>query len=111
MDVIPTRVREQSPEYQENMFAMEGLLATLRVRLKEVRQGGGAAAMERQVSRGKLPVRQRVERLLDPDTPFLEIGAFAAWGLYEGEAPSAGIVTGIGTVHGHETMVIANAPQ
>ena len=108
MDVIQSVARQQSPEYQENRAAMEGLLATLRERLDEVSRGGGAAAMERHVSRGKLPVRQRIQRLLDPQTPFLEIGALAGWGLYDGEAPSAGIVTGIGPVHGRETMVIAN---
>jgi 3-methylcrotonyl-CoA carboxylase beta subunit/propionyl-CoA carboxylase len=87
---------------------MEGLVRELRDRLSAARQGGGARALERHRSQGKLPVRQRIDKLLDPDSPFLELSPLAAWGLYDNEAPGAGIITGIGRVAGREVMVVAN---
>ena len=71
-------------------------------------RGGGERAMERHRSRGKLPARERIDRLVDPDTAFLELNALAAWELYDGQAPSAGIVTGIGVVEGRECVIVAN---
>src|SRR5439155_21941895 len=85
-----------------------GLVAELRERTAEVACGGGEQAVERHRSRGKLTARERVDRLLDPDTAFLELGALAAWELYDGQAPSAGIVTGVGVVEGRECVVVAN---
>src|SRR3989440_2438259 len=75
-----------------------------------IRQGGGAKAIERQHAKGRLTARERIARLLDPGTPFFELGLWAAWGMYQdwGGAPSAGVVTGIGTVSDHRVMVIAN---
>ncbi len=70
--------------------------------------GGPRQAIERHIERGKLPVRQRLEKLFDPDTPFLEFSPLAAHGMYGGEAPSAGMVTGVGVVHGREVLVVAN---
>src|SRR5438034_1243850 len=87
---------------------MRALVDELRERTAEVARGGGAAAMERHRSRGKLPARERIDRLLDPGTAFLELGALAAWKLYDGQAPSAGIVTGIGIVEGRECVIVAN---
>ena len=87
---------------------MRGLVSELRSRLAVVRAGGGAKAMERHVSRGKLPPRERVAQLLDPGTPFLELGALAGWGMYEGGVPSGGLITGIGRVAGTQVMVVAN---
>src|SRR5437868_12841644 len=87
---------------------MAALVAELRERTVEVARGGGERAMERHRERGKLPVRERIDRLVDPDTAFLEIGALAAWDLYDGQAPSAGIVTGIGVVEGRECVIVAN---
>src|SRR5579884_483927 len=87
---------------------MEALVAELRERTAQVARGGGEQAMERHRSRGKLPVRERIDRLLDPGTAFLELNALAAWDLYGGEAPSAGIVTGIGVVEGRECAIVAN---
>ncbi|HEV8320921.1 MAG TPA: carboxyl transferase domain-containing protein [Myxococcota bacterium] len=87
---------------------MEGLVAELRARLARAREGGGAKYVERHRARGKLFVRDRIERLLDPGTPFLELSPLAANGLYEDAAPAAGLVTGIGVVRGHETMIVAN---
>jgi len=87
---------------------MESLVAELRERTAQVAAGGGAAAVERHRSRGKLPARERIDGLLDPGTAFLELNALAAWGLYDGEAPAAGIVTGIGVIEGRECVVVAN---
>src|SRR5437588_1295507 len=87
---------------------MAALVAELRERTVEVARGGGERAMERHRERGKLPVRERIDRLVDPDTAFLELGALAAWDLYDGQAPSAGIVTGIGVVEGRECVIVAN---
>jgi 3-methylcrotonyl-CoA carboxylase beta subunit len=91
-----------------NRDAHLGLLADLEARLERVRGGGGPRAGERHVGRGKLLVRDRVERLCDPGTPFLELSALAAEELYDGDAPGAGIVTGIGTVQGRHVVVVAN---
>jgi 3-methylcrotonyl-CoA carboxylase beta subunit len=87
---------------------LEGLVAELRERTALVAAGGGERAMERHRSRGKLPARERVDRLLDPGSAFLELNALAAWDLYGGDAPSAGIVTGIGVIEGRECVVVAN---
>jgi 3-methylcrotonyl-CoA carboxylase beta subunit/propionyl-CoA carboxylase len=87
---------------------MTGLLAELRERTDAVRQGGGAKYVERHREQGKLPVRERIDKLLDPGSPFLELSPLAAWGLYDNDAPAAGIVTGIGRVSGREVVVVAN---
>src|SRR5689334_7508083 len=87
---------------------MHSLVDELRARTAEVARGGGERAVERHRSRGKLLARERIDRLVDPGTAFLELGALAAWGLYDGEAPSAGIVTGIGVVEGRECGIVAN---
>src|SRR5688572_23707307 len=87
---------------------MEALVAELRDRTTEVARGGGERATERHRSRGKLPARERIDRLCDPDTAFLELSALAAWELYDGQAPAAGIVTGIGVVEGRECVIVAN---
>ena len=79
---------------------MQALVDELRARTAEVARGGGERAIERHRSRGKLLARERIDRLVDPGTAFLELGALAAWELYDGAAPSAGIVTGIGVVEG-----------
>ena len=88
--------------------SMLALAAELRERLSIVRQGGSAAARERHVSRGKLLVRDRVDRLLDPGSPFLELSALAATGMYDDAVPSAGIVTGVGQVSGRTCVIVAN---
>jgi acetyl-CoA carboxylase carboxyltransferase component len=108
MDVLASHVRTDAPEYQANRARMVALVAELRERVADVQQGGGPKYLERHREQGKLPVRERIAQLLDANTPFLELSALAAWDLYDGEAPSAGIVTGIGRVSGREVMVIAN---
>lgn len=108
LPVLESHVDPLSQEFQENRAYNLALLAELQSRLAQVRQGGGPAAVQRHRERGKLLARERIERLLDPGTPFLELSPLAAWGMYDGEAPSAGIITGIGVVCGRECMIIAN---
>ena len=87
---------------------MERLVAELHERSALVALGGGDASLERHRSRGKLPARERVDRLVDPDSAFLELNALAAWDVYDGQAPAAGIVTGIGIVEGRTCVIVAN---
>src|SRR5213082_1752567 len=87
---------------------MEELVAELRERTAQVARGGGEKATERHRSRGKLPARERIDRLVDPGTAFLELSPLAAWELYDGGAPSAGIITGIGRVSGREVLIVGN---
>jgi acetyl-CoA carboxylase carboxyltransferase component len=108
MSVLESHVDAASAEFRQNLAHMDALEADLRARLAEAREGGGEDAVKRQREQGKLLARERVERLLDPGTPFLEIGALAANGMYDGAAPAAGLVTGIGRVRGREVMVVAN---
>lgn len=86
------------------------LVCELRGRLERVAQGGGPRARERDRGRGKLPVRERIDRVLDPGTPFLELSPLAAEGMYDNEVPSAGVITGVGLVDGRQIMVVANDP-
>ena len=97
-----------SAEFQENAAWMRGLVDELRQRERIVRDGGGPRSVDRHHARGKLLARERIERLLDPDSPFLELSPLAADGMYDGEAPGAGIVTGIGRAAGREVMIVAN---
>ena len=99
---------ESSDAFEERRAQMEALVAELRERSAIVTRGGGEKALEKHRSRGKLTARERVDRLLDPNTAFLELSALAAWDVYEGQAPGAGIVTGIGTIEGRECVVVAN---
>jgi 3-methylcrotonyl-CoA carboxylase beta subunit len=108
MNVIQTQIQPRSAEFQASTAAMRALVEDLQAKAREVSLGGGQAARERHVARGKLLPRDRVDRLLDPGTPFLEIGQLAALGMYDGQAPSAGMIAGIGRVHGLECMVVAN---
>ncbi|HXH25661.1 MAG TPA: carboxyl transferase domain-containing protein [Vicinamibacterales bacterium] len=87
---------------------MSQLVAELRERLARVRLGGGERPLQRHREQGKLPVRERLERLLDPGSPFLELSPLAAWDMYDNEAPAAGLVTGVGRVSGREVLVVAN---
>src|SRR4030095_11206353 len=87
---------------------MKQLVGELRERTAQVARGGGDKALERHRSRGKMTARERVDRLLHPGSAFLQLGALAAWDLYDGQAPSAGIVTGIGVVEGQECVIVAN---
>jgi acetyl-CoA carboxylase carboxyltransferase component len=87
---------------------MTDLLAELRGRLDQAKEGGGEKYLQRHRDQGKLPARERIEGLIDAGSPFLEISPLAAWGMYDNEAPGAGIVTGIGRVSGREAVIVAN---
>ncbi|TPG59830.1 methylcrotonoyl-CoA carboxylase [Roseomonas nepalensis] len=108
MPVIETAVDLRSPEAVANAEAMRALVEDLRRTAGAVRLGGGQAAREKHLGRNKLLPRDRIRALIDPVSPFLEVGQLAAHGLYGGEVPSAGIVTGIGRVSGRECMIVAN---
>ncbi|MCX7880523.1 MAG: methylcrotonoyl-CoA carboxylase [Ignavibacteria bacterium] len=108
MERFKTRINTKSPDYKENFENSIKLVEELRQRLELVRQGGPEKAREKHISRGKLLPRDRIKKLCDPNTPFLELSALAAWDMYENEAPSAGIITGIGVVKGRECLIIAN---
>src|SRR5213595_6432 len=108
MAVLTSQLDRNAEEFARRRERMEELVAELRERTAEIARGGGEASMERHRSRGKLPARERIDRLVDPGTAFLELNALAAWELYDGGAPSAGIVTGIGVVEGRECVIVAN---
>jgi 3-methylcrotonyl-CoA carboxylase beta subunit len=105
---LRTLVDPQSEDFKENAEAYEGLLEELRDRTEETRSGGGEKARKRHEERGKLPVRDRIDLLLDPNTAFLELSPLAAFGMYDGQVPAAGIITGIGRVSGREVVIVAN---
>jgi 3-methylcrotonyl-CoA carboxylase beta subunit len=108
MDILESHVDPRADLFQQNAARMKGLVAELRERTAVVKQGGGARYVERHRAQGKLPVRERIDRLLDEGSPFLELSPLAAWELYDGDAPSAGIVTGVGRVSGRDVMIVAN---
>jgi len=108
MAVLTSQVELGTEEFSRRRERMAALVAELRERTAEAARGGGEKAVERHRSRGKLTARERIDRLVDPDTAFLELNALAAWDLYDGQAPSAGIVTGIGVVEGRECVIVAN---
>jgi 3-methylcrotonyl-CoA carboxylase beta subunit len=108
MTKLRTLVDSDSDSFKENAEAYEELLEELRDRTEEARRGGGEKARKRHEERGKLPVRDRIDRLLDPNTAFLELSPLAAFGMYDGEVPAAGIITGIGRVSGREVVIVAN---
>jgi acetyl-CoA carboxylase carboxyltransferase component len=108
MALLASQVDRGSDEFARRRDRMRALVGELRERSALVAAGGGERAMERHRSRGKLPVRERIDRLLDPGSAFLELNQLAAWDCYGGDAPSAGIVTGIGVVSGRECVIVAN---
>ena len=108
MAAIYSSISPDSKQFKANAKHHRALALELRGRLELVRGGGGEDARQRHAGRGKLFVRERIDRLLDAGSPFLELSPLAAWELYEGDAPGAGIVTGIGRVSGREVMIVAN---
>jgi acetyl-CoA carboxylase carboxyltransferase component len=105
---LTSQVNINADTFRANRDRMQGLVQQLRDRLNVVRQGGGPKYMQRHREQGKLPVRERIELLLDPGSPLLELSALAAFDLYDNDAPAAGMVTGIGRVSGREVLIVAN---
>ena len=108
MAVIKSKVNTHSEAFQQRKNAMGELVNNLNSLVNEIKKGGGEAALERHLAKGKLPPRERVEKLLDPGTPFLEIAQLAAHEVYEDNVPAAGVIAGIGRVEGVECMILAN---
>ncbi|MDU9408280.1 carboxyl transferase domain-containing protein [Pseudomonas sp. zfem001] len=108
MPILHTQINTRSPEFAANQAAMLAQVDELRALLARIHEGGGAKAQERHTSRGKLLPRERINRLLDAGSPFLEIGQLAAHEVYGEDVPAAGVVAGIGRVEGVECMIVAN---
>jgi len=108
MSVIKSRLATRSEEFKKNAARMRGMVADLHEKVARVSLGGDEGARAKHVARGKLLPRERVRALLDPGSPFLEVGQLAAFGMYGDEAPGAGIITGIGRVSGRECVVVCN---
>jgi len=106
--VLDSKIDPQSDVYRAQFAHNQTLAAELRARVAEAALGGPEKHRERHVARGKLLPRERVERLLDPGSPLLEIGQLTACDLYEGEVPGAGMITGIGRVSGRQVMIVCN---
>ncbi len=108
MPVIPSALDRRSDAFRGNAAAMRALVEDLREKSAAIGEGGDAASRRRHQGRGKLLARERVRLLIDPGSPFLELSAFAAYGMYDGAVPAAGIVTGIGRIRGRECVIVAN---
>jgi 3-methylcrotonyl-CoA carboxylase beta subunit len=108
MPVLSTRINPRGDDFKASAAAMRALVDDLNARLAQVAQGGGDAARAKHVARGKLLPRERVEMLLDPDTPFLEVAPLAGLDLYDNAAPGGGVIAGIGRIAGVECMVVCN---
>src|ERR1700728_4450395 len=98
MPTLATSLDPRSEAFRANAAAMRGVVEDLRAKSEAIALGGDEASRQRHIGRGKLLARERVRTLLDPGSPFLEFSAFAAYGLYDGAVPAAGIVTGIGRI-------------
>ncbi|PZQ59383.1 MAG: methylcrotonoyl-CoA carboxylase [Variovorax paradoxus] len=108
MTKLESKLNPRSAEFQANATAMRALVDDLRGQFAKVEQGGGEAARAKHTARGKLLPRERVNQLLDPGTPFLELSPLAAHGMYDGAAPGAGVITGIGRVSGVDCVIVCN---
>ena len=108
MSIIHSHIDTRSDEFKTNAAAYDRQADELRAALADVKEGGKAEARHKHEARGKLFVRERIERLLDPDTAFLELSPLAAYEVYDDDVPAAGIVTGVGRVEGQEVMIVAN---
>src|SRR6187431_1051527 len=108
MERLHSHIDTSSAQFRANHDHMSRLVTEYRRRLDQVRQGGGAKYVTRHREQGKMPVRERIDTLIDPGSAFLELSPLAAWGMYDGDAPSAGLVTGIGRVSGRDVLIVAN---
>src|SRR5205809_8085902 len=107
MQQLSSRTRTDSPDFKANHDRMTALVAQLRERVARAREGGGSRYLQRHRDQGKLPVRERIDRLLDDGSPFLELSPLAGWDMYDSEAPGAGLGTGIGRVSGRAVLIVA----
>ncbi len=108
MSTFQSKINTSDPLFKSNRAHMERLVAELKDRFTQVKQGGGTAAVDKHRKRGKLFVRDRIDRLVDPDSPFLEFSTLAGWDMYDNDAPGAGMVSGIGRVSNQECVIVAN---
>ncbi|KAI3608095.1 Methylcrotonyl-CoA carboxylase carboxyl transferase subunit, partial [Cupriavidus necator H850] len=108
MPIIETKLNARSESFKANAEAMQALVADLEAKIAKLAEGGGKDARNKHLSRGKLLPRERVQQLLDPGTPFLELSQLAAYDMYDNAAPGAGIITGIGRVAGQECVIVCN---
>jgi 3-methylcrotonyl-CoA carboxylase beta subunit len=108
MDPLESHIDPAAEGFRTNRARMERLVEELKTRRALVREGGGPRYLERHREQGKLPVRERIDKLLDRESSFLELSPLAAWDVYDNEAPAAGVVTGIGRVAGREVVIVAN---
>ncbi|HTH59991.1 MAG TPA: carboxyl transferase domain-containing protein [Paraburkholderia sp.] len=108
MPILESKLNPRSEEFRANAAALEALVADLRDKVQKLSLGGGEAARERHLSRGKLLPRERIAQLLDPGAPFLELSQLAAYGMYNDDAPGAGIITGIGRIAGQACVIVCN---
>jgi 3-methylcrotonyl-CoA carboxylase beta subunit len=108
MSILQTSIDVRSSDYAESRRAMDERLSVLRDAFDKIREGGGAAARARHLSRGKTPPRERIDALIDPFSPFLEIGRFAAYDMYDGKVACAGVIAGVGRICGRACMILAN---
>jgi acetyl-CoA carboxylase carboxyltransferase component len=108
MDRLQSHLDTTSETFRTNRQRMQQLVDEYRARIEQVRQGGGAKYLARHREQGKMPVRERIDALIDPGSAFLELSPLAAWGMYDDEAPAAGMVTGVGRVSGREVLIVAN---
>lgn len=108
MEILETQIDTSSGDFKANAEAMLSIVKEWRERVELVKQGGGEDATKKHKSRGKLTARERIEALVDGGTAFLEFSTLAAWDMYEGQAPGAGVITGIGVIHGIECVIVAN---
>src|SRR5262245_27582017 len=106
--LLTSQVERDSDLFARRTDRMNALVEELRERTAQVARGGGDASVERHRARGKLTARERIDRLVDPDTAFLGLSPLAAWNVYDGQSPAAGIFTGIGVVEGRQCVVVAN---
>jgi 3-methylcrotonyl-CoA carboxylase beta subunit/propionyl-CoA carboxylase len=108
MDSLTSHIDTSTAEFRANRERMQALVQEHRDRLAQAKLGGGPKYLARHREQGKMPVRERIDALVDPGSAFLELSPLAAWGMYDNEAPSAGVVTGIGRVSGRDVMIVAN---
>ena len=108
MSVIKSKINVRNADFETNASAMQKLVDDLREKIEQIKQGGGEKYQQRHLDKGKLLPRERIQQLLDPGSPFLELSQLAAFNVYEDVVPAAGMIAGIGRVSGQECMIVAN---